>query len=365
MAFSQDELVFLRSLAGNLFGAPLATSDPSKDAVLTRKSNLNGAGYVPDDPGFYTDLKAYSEALGFDPLAMLVIIASESNFNTGTISPPIIATPQTSLDKSLIGHDLAPRGLIGFTAINVPTLLSAAEWDALPTMTAKQQLAYVVKAMKSSLARVANRPFSNAYELYLANASPASLTASGKYDLTSTLYSGNDWLDNLGMDHGPPIDDKGVPQGDTAYSIALKTGQTASLPPNASRQQKLAFAGPLVQQGRIKGKVTLGDLQKHSERMNQPGWNLAWQLAARRYQDANTPIVQTSFESDKPFAFPDFTAQSLAPSESKPGAERPGEPIAVAPNGALIFPQPQNIFIAVASVVAVSAMVGIAYAHSK
>lgn len=341
MPFSPDELVFLRTLAANLFQAPLAPDDASKDSILTRKNNLSGAGYVPDDPQFYLDLKKYAGQLGFDPAAMLIVIASESNFYTGTHFPKTIASLQTSFDKSLVGHDVAPRGLIGFTAASVPSLMSAAEWDVLPSMDATSQLAYVAKAMGANLQRVGGRSFSSPYEVYLANASPGAMTASGKYDLSQTLYAPpNDWLDNLSMDHGAPIDASGVPQGDTAYSYAAKHGESDQLPPNASRIQKIAYATPLTQKGVIKGKVTLGDLQKHAERMNLPGWNLAWQLAMRRYAEANAPSSLVSYKppASKPFTFPSFAAPLSTPAEGGMSKGVPGEPIAVAANGALVWP---------------------------
>lgn len=284
MSFTTEELAYLRTLAPGL-----------SDNVLTRRHPQTGAGFVPDDKDFYDTLEAVSKALGVQPADILVVLASESNLSTGTMQNPIIATPgiiaANGFDPGLLGKDIAPRGLPGFTASMVPTVLSPAEWDALPHMSSAQQLAIVGRMYALASKRIGGRPFQSAFELYLANANPGSLVASGNYNENTPMYKGAAWETNLVLDHGP--------SGLNAIGYALKNGDTTAYYSNP-----VAYAKKLANAGVIKGYVTLGDLREHASRMTkmpgdpgyEKGWDLAWKLGADRHgktQNKAQPVAST------------------------------------------------------------------------
>lgn len=284
MSFTNEELIYLRTLAPGL-----------SDNVLTRRHPQTGAGFVPDDKSFYDTLEVVSKALGVQPADILVVLASESNLSTGTMQNPIIATPgiiaANGFDPGLLGKDIAPRGLPGFTASMVPTVLSPAEWDALPHMNAAQQLAIVGRMYALASKRIGGRHFQSAFELYLANANPGSLVASGNYNENTPMYKGAAWETNLVLDHGP--------SGLNAIGYVLKNGETSAYYANP-----IAYAHKLAAAGIIKGYVTLGDLREHASRMTkvpgdpgyEKGWDLAWKLGTDRHgksQDKAQPLAST------------------------------------------------------------------------
>ena len=271
MTISPEELDYLRELAPNV-----------PDSFLVRKNFILGAGNVPEDMKFYSDLDGYAKDLGVSPEDLLVVLASESNFMLGTIDKPIIATEailaKNGFDRSLLGADITPRGLPGFTASVVPTLMTADEWKRLPKMSAAEQLFYVHKMFKQiEDTRLDGRPFKDAFELYLANANPGSLSPSGDYNWDSKMYVGDAWATNLSIDRGK----SGLAAGD----YATRQGER-----DLFAKDPLGYAKNLVQKGIIKGYVSLGDLRDHGLRMTlepgephyEKGWNLAWKLASKR-----------------------------------------------------------------------------------
>jgi hypothetical protein len=327
MNLSAEELRLVRKANG------YDPSDASHDAAITRVSPYIGPGYVPDDEGFYTDLKAIAEALSLDPKGMLVVMASESNFYPGTIGPPSLETKSGTLK----GVDVTTRGLIGFTKAMVPTIMSADEWKALPKLTARQQLPYVLKVYKQT-SEQKGRPLSGTYELYMVTAAPGAVTASGRYNLFQTLYSGRDWEYNLPLDGGPPISRVGVPTGTTWDVQAQKDGLS---PKAMTLDERIAYAKSLADKGILKGRVTLGDLQRHLDRMGNKGWRAAWQVAWRRYNEANGLPVEPIALVDPDLASMPETMPPLAlPSESELSASRVEEPIPLTATGALDFRLP-------------------------
>lgn len=318
MRLSLDELQFLRSVYGL---APFDVSADSQIASLTAN--------VPSEPGFYRDLRTYSQQLGIDPTSLLIVIASESGFSRGKIGggPAVWGTEGD--------HDLTPRGLVGFTAANVSRgglggIMSWQEWDALPNMTAQDQLKYVYLLTLSNMGRVGGRPFVNTFELYVSNAAPGTLRADPSlYKDSDVLYSGASWLTNLAIDNWP-----------TNYlRVAMLRNELTEATTSPQAYAKKVAALKL-----IRGKVTFGDLRNYADRMNGVGpnaaswggnparWALAWNLALRRYSDvwgSGSPIysregavepryVQTSLTVQRP----GYTFDSRMPNETE--ASPPG-----------------------------------------
>jgi len=327
MPYTDDEMVIIRKAAGT------NPDDPSKDADLVTPRTFTGPAYVPEDPQFYLDLKAASERFGFDPKSALIVIASESNFKTGFHGDK----PAISASGPYAGHDTRPRGLIGFTypfagSDPVKSVYSLEEWDAMPSMTQTQQLEIVSRFFDRVKVMTAGKPLRSIYDLYLAAAAPSLITWSGKYDMKSPLYQGDNWASNLGLDAGPPFKPNGVPVGDTFLSYAYKRGD---LPKLKTQADKLAYAKDLVQKGIIKGFVSMGDLLRHVDRMNDSGWKVAWQLANYRYKNAVAnalgTVIPASLVSPELDSFPDTEPDSSVPLESDASMGKPSEPLRTTP----------------------------------
>lgn len=334
MDVSPEELRLLRKAYGK------AADDASYDAIILAPNRYVGPSYVPSDPGFYEDLKKTAEALGVDPKGLLIVLASESNLNPGTIGGRVIAD-----SGPLKGHDVTPRGLPGFTKAIVPGLATVAEWDAMPKMTAREQLPFVLKLYKYA-GEQKGRPLSSNFELYLTTAAPSALSSSGRYNLDQTMYGGRAWESNFSLDHGLPVRPDGVPAGPTYDVYAQRQGVNVSA---MTQAEKLAYAKRLAAQGILKGRVTLGDLVRHLERMQDRGWRAAWQLAWRRYQQANglpvEPVLLRAFDGSDdgpPLAsFPSFVPPSSAPLEGGPSHSSAAEPaVPLTASGALDFREP-------------------------
>ena len=322
--YTDEELRLLRKLSGILPG------DDSKDAQLTAKSYFTGPYFVPDDPGFYTDLKKFADTEGFDPVALLIVMASESNFNPG----PVGSKPLVPVSGPLKGHDTRTRGIVQFTNPLIGDIYTLDEWDALSTMSAREQLPFAIKILRKAQGSV-GRKFAgpNArFEVYLTYAAPSKITGSGRYNLNDKLYEGGAWLSNLGLDHGGPIDGRGVPQGPTFGEFANKSKEESD---KLKTMGPAAYAKDLAARGIIKGYVSLGDLLRHVERMKWGAWQLAWQLANYRYNDTNElpQTIKVSFMGDdvRAVEWPDFTPES---SEGEEGGVRGGsseEPLPLRP----------------------------------
>lgn len=318
MAYTEDEMVIIRKASG------VNPDDPSKDPEITATRTFTGPAYVPDDRQFYLDLKAASEAFEFDPKSALIVIASESNFRTGYHGD----NPAVPTSGPYAGHDTRPRGLIGFTypfagSDPVKSIYSLEEWDAMPSMTAREQMEFVSRFLQRVKVMTAGKPLRSIYDLYLAAAAPSLITWSGKYDMRSPLYQGSSWETNLGLDAGPPFKPNGVPIGDTFLSYAYKNGELGKV---QTKADKIAYAKNLVEKGVIKGFVSMGDLLRHVDRMNDSGWKVAWQLANYRYKQATalplaTPVPINFVYSPQLDDFPAVELESSVaydPNESLP-----------------------------------------------
>lgn len=354
MPFTDDELVFLRAIA------KVDLKDASHDAALTARNRYSGPYFVPDDPEFYVDLMALSKALKFDPIEALIIIASESNFNPDTIS----AGKEIATSGPLKGRDVMPRGLIGFTKDTVPSIMTPSEWEAMPKMTARQQLPFVAKVLQAASDRTGNRPYGSGIDLYLATAAPAARTQSGRYNLARTMYAGPNWQSNFGLDFGPPLNARGIYAGPSAGEYALHHKETEKYGTTAA--SRLAYAKDLAEKGIIKGRVTLGDLQRWVERMSLPENRAAWKLASKRFHLAtgfigpeNIAFRDESVEDSEPF--PDFSAPSenALDGDAMPGS--PKEPLPLNAEGAIDFPNQSNFFSSLLPVAAAAAIFGVAY----
>ncbi len=296
------ELMFLRGV----FGVGSA-SDPSQDSAILSTGNV-GAGNVPSDPGFYVDLAKYCAELGIDPRDLLAVIASESNFKTGEIGPAFVPT-----SGPYAGHDVTPRGLIGFTVANIPSVMGWAEWDALPKLSQREQLAYVARVLKLNQQRI-GRPYTNAFETYVSVAAPAHLSRAGGYSADDTLYSGDDWITNPGIDSWP----------NNFQRQAMLRSEVPEM--NAGL---VDYLHKLAGLGLIHGRVTFGDLSNYLDRMrgtdpngagwagNPARWALAWNLAFRRFLET----AQTHVEKSVPYTQPSYPRyQPVVETASAPGS---------------------------------------------
>lgn len=349
MDLTPEELKLLRKAYGR------GVDDSSYDAAILAPNRYSGPTFVPSDAGFYTDLKQVAEALGVDPKGMLIVMASESNLNPGTTGGRAIAE-----SGPLKGHDVTTRGLVGFTKAIVPGLATVAEWDAMPAMTARQQLPFVYKLYKYAGDQKGRRLSSN-FELYLTTAAPSALSGSGRYNLATTLYGGRAWESNFSIDAGPPLRSDGVPTGPTYDVYAKQHGANVAA---MTQAEKLAYAKELAAKGIIKGRVTLGDLVRHLERMQDRGWRAAWQLAWRRYQQANgLPFDPIAYEVEPQLEpFPSFVPPSSDPSESLPSGARAVEPpLPLTATGSVDYRLPVYLWPSLLGVAAASAALAAGY----
>lgn len=186
---------------------------------------------APTDSQFYTDLATYAQGWNMKPEDALWIWSSETGLDpSGSGSARTIST---------LMHD----GV-------VPSLMTQAEWDSLPSLTARQQLPFIDRYYSLIHSKyLLNRPFKDTFEVYLANAAPGLLRVDGRYNPLSVMYGspqtpGNAvWLANWPMDN--------YPSGIAAAAGMPQTADTAKL---------------LLSTGKLKGYITLGDLRSFGMR---------------------------------------------------------------------------------------------------
>lgn len=186
---------------------------------------------APTDPQFYADLIAFGRRTGIRPEDALYVWSSETALHTNLKGP--------SRTFSALMHPFA-----------VPRVMSEEIWQRLPTMSAREQLPYVEAAIYGPAARRLGRPFRSTWEVYLANAAPALLRRDGVYSPETVMYLGSQYPSNWTMDNRSVA----VP----AY-LAHAAGK--SLPASYD------VARNLVQQGALKGYVSLGDLRDFAKRL--------------------------------------------------------------------------------------------------
>jgi hypothetical protein len=323
MALTPDELAFLRGVYG------LGAADASRDAEITR-----AVAKVPTDPVFYTTLDDAANKLAIDPAWILIVVASESNFDVGKIPGrwPTFRAP----DGSVV--DGTPRGLNGFTADNVGTTMTASEWEALPSMTAAQQMVFVYRVLAQNMkTRLGGRPYAKMLEVYISNALPGALRPDGRYGDDDVLYSGVYWLQNAGIDSWPT----------NFQRVAMLRNEVDEL--NADMP---AYVQKLASMGLLHGKVLMKDLRNYADRMNgadpngagwggNPArWALSWNLALKRYNKIVNAYSDTSAskipKSEPKYSGvsvsskrPGYTFDSSLPNGPGPAGSAPLGPIAV------------------------------------
>lgn len=186
---------------------------------------------APRDALFYVDLDAMAQRVGARAEDLLLVWTSESDLRT-----------------DLAGSSRTFSTLMHYVATGV---MSEGEWDKLPSMTARQQLPYVEKAIWAPAHRVLGRAYRSTFETYLANAAPGLLRPDGTYNPDTVMYAGGNYPDNWPMDNAPA----GVNQ-------AIKDGVKIS-----SARGTYEYAKSLVDRGVLKGYVSLGDLQVFGKRV--------------------------------------------------------------------------------------------------
>jgi hypothetical protein len=186
---------------------------------------------VPTDPDFYSGTDAMATRLGTKAEDLLWVWASETAFD-----------PTLSGDARTISTLMS--GVVN------SGLLTQAEWDSLPTLTAAKQLPFIERYYKLLHDRyLGGRGFQDTFELYLANAAPGLLRPDGQYNQASTMYGDPNnpahtraWRDNWPMDNFP-----------TARTQASARGVLYPMP--------LSFGEQLVSEGLLKGWINIGDLK--------------------------------------------------------------------------------------------------------
>ena len=186
---------------------------------------------VPTDPAFYTATDAMATRLGAKAEDLLWVWASETVYN-----PALTGSARTI---STLMHNVVDSGL-----------LTQAEWDSLPTLTATQQLPFIERFFKELHDKyLGGRGFKDAFEAYLANAAPGLLRGDGLYNPATVMYGDPNnpahtsiWRNNWPIDSYP-----------VATNEAKARGIASPFP--------LSFGEQLVSEGKLKGWITLGDLK--------------------------------------------------------------------------------------------------------
>jgi len=186
------------------------------------------AAGTPTDPAFYQATQSLAQALGSKPEDLLWVWASETGY-----------------DPTLSGESRTISTLM-HTGV-VPSLLTEAEWQSLPTLTPAQQIPFIQRYYQKLVSSyLGGRAFQDTFEAYLGNAAPGLLRVDGKYNPKTVMYGdpnqpGSDvWAQNWPMDNYP-----------VASQQAQARGAAISLD----------FGRQLLSEGLLKGWLTLGDLK--------------------------------------------------------------------------------------------------------
>ena len=188
---------------------------------------------APTDPAFYQAVIAMAGRLGSKPEDLLWVWASETGFNP---NPDPTGAARTI---STLMHPVVDAGI-----------LTQAEWDSLPTLSATAQLPFIERYYKKLRDDYIGRKFQDTFETYLANAAPGLLRHDGQYNPATTMYGDPNapahtsaWSFNWPMDNFP-----------AASNAASARGISGS----AFNKE---FGLQLVSEGLLKGWITLGDLK--------------------------------------------------------------------------------------------------------
>lgn len=186
------------------------------------------AAGAPTDPAFYQATVALGTALGSKPEDLLWVWASETGYDT------------TLSGESRTMSTLMHTGV-------VPSLLTEAEWQSLPSLSAAQQVPFIQRYyQKLKQSYLGGRAFQDTFEVYLGNAAPGLLRTDGKYNPKTVMYGdpnqpGSDvWAQNWPMDN---------------YPVAVQQAQARGA------AISLDFGRQLLSEGLLKGWLTLGDLK--------------------------------------------------------------------------------------------------------
>jgi hypothetical protein len=186
---------------------------------------------APTDTNFYIQLAKLFSGFG-KPEDFLWIWSSETGF-----------------DPSLSGGYRTISTLGKGTV--VPGIISQADWDKLPTLSATDQLPFIARYYKWIYDNFLGRPFQDTFEVYLANAGQALLRKDGRYNVGSVMYgsprdpAGSVWQANWPMDN---------------YPTAVSEASARKVP------LSLDLGKTLVNEGKLKGWISLGDLKNFGMR---------------------------------------------------------------------------------------------------
>jgi hypothetical protein len=240
---------------------------------------------APTDPAFYQGVIAMAGRLGSKPEDLLWVWASESGFNP---NPDPTGASRTI---STLMHPVVDAGI-----------LTQAEWDSLPGLTATQQLPFIERYYTKLRNDYIGRKFQDTFETYLANAAPGLLRHDGQYNPATTMYGDPNapahtsaWSSNWPMDNFP---------------AASNTASSRGISGSAFNKE---FALLLVSEGVLKGWITLGDLKSFMMRGGvAPLANAA--IAQLRLVQTGVTTAAYSSSADESYA------PSFGPSFSNPNA---------------------------------------------
>ncbi|MFI5299992.1 MAG: hypothetical protein ACHREM_18035 [Polyangiales bacterium] len=198
---------------------------------------------APKDPLFYTDLDAMSQRVGAKSEDMLLVWSSESGIDPTLDWPPYPKTPEEK------GASRTMSTLM--KNVWVPGMFDQTTWDSFPSMSARQQLPYIEKAVYGPARRAIGRSFQDTFEVYLANAASGMLRSDGAYSDASAMYIGRNYPDNWAMDNAPAGLTRAAADHVVVDGRSKATSQRGTYP----------YALTLVNAGVLKGYVSLGDLR--------------------------------------------------------------------------------------------------------
>lgn len=187
-------------------------------------------------------LIAAARDLNMRPLDLLAVLHSESGLNPWAVA--------------LVNGSPAARGLNQITKIVAysPKLnLSEAEWEAITSMTAKENLPYVVKSFLSALG---SRTYADAGEIYATNFAPAILKSrGGGNDVVLYRAPGRSYTENKNFD----TDNKGyITIGDLRRRLYRDTKRSRYL----EEAQKLKALDPSIPELVIESSALSGVSQE-------------------------------------------------------------------------------------------------------
>lgn len=245
---------------------------------------------APQDPQFYVDLIKFGQRTGVRPEDALYIWTSETGLDNAMSLPG-------SRTFSALMHYIA-----------VPNVMSEAIWQRMPSLSHREQLPYVESAVFTPAHRmIGGRPFNSTFEVYLANAAPGLLRTDGRYSDATPMYIGSNYPDNWTMDNFPAASGKGGSSLRGNYDVALS----------------------LIDQGVLKGYVSLGDLRNFAKRLtSSTSSSDVFHQAVQKLNATRSAAPHVAGFSNE-FEFAGFTSSSppmRLPLPSSSSSNDPGSP---------------------------------------